>query len=303
MQTRFTLLTLVVLAGLSTGCSDSQGPDPGTGPPPDPGLQQLVHDGMERTYRIHYPAGGDASAPTPVVFGLHGGGSEGSVVQQGSGFDAVADSVGFIVVYPNAALNRNWAEGCDCVRADTAGVDDVGFVLALVDEIAKDWNVDRDRIYSFGISQGGFFAHRLGCDAADRFAAIAVVAGTISLPLSVVCSPSHPVSMAMYMGTLDASVPYDGNMDAGIYSTLSADSVFRLWKGLNGCTGDINTWAYPDDVSDGWAVRVDEYLFCDQNTSVVLNSLIGAAHIWPRGDIDPALTITEFFFERGRPAP
>ncbi len=303
MRTRFTLLTFVVMVGLSTGCSDTGGPDGGSDPPPDPGLEQFVHGGMERTYRIHYPAGGDASQPTPVVFGLHGGGSESIVVQQGSGFDAVADSVGFIVVYPNAALNRNWAEGCDCVRADTAGVDDVGFVLALIDEIERGWSVDRDRVYAFGVSQGGFFAHRLGCDAPERFAAVAVVMGTMSLRLSEVCSPSQPVSMAMYMGTLDAAVAYNGNMDAGIYSTLSADSVFGLWKGFNGCTGDVATWAYPDDVPDGWAVRVDEYLFCDQNTSVVLNSLIGARHIWPRGDIDPALTITEFFFDRGRPAP
>ncbi len=303
MQTRYTLLTLVLLAGLSSACSDSQDPDPGDSPPPDPGLQQLVHDGLDRTYRIHYPAGGDASQPTPVVFGLHGGGSESSVVQEGSGFDAVADSVGFIVVYPNATLNRNWAEGCDCVQADTAGVDDVGFVLALIDEIEKGWSVDRDRVYAFGVSQGGYFANRLSCDAADRFAAIALVASTMALPLAEVCTPSLPVSTVIYMGTLDASVPYNGNLDAGIYSTLSADSTFKFWAGKNGCTGDIATWAYPDEVSDGWAVRVDEYLFCDQNTSVVLNTLVGAGHIWPRGDVDPALTITEFFFERGRPAP
>ena len=303
MPKRITLSALAALTGFIVGCFDSQSPDGGSEPPPDPDLEQLVHGGLERTYRIHFPVGGNATQPTPVVFGLHGGGSESSVVQDGSGFDAVADSVGFIVVYPNAALNRNWAEGCDCVRADTAGVDDVGFLLALVDEIDRSWSVDRDRVYAFGVSQGGFFAHRVACDAPERFAAVVVVMGAMSLPLSEVCTPSQPISVAMYMGTQDPTVLYAGNYLGGLYSTLSADSSLSLWAAKNGCTGDLSTWAYPDVVSDGWAVRVDEYPYCDQGTSVSLYSLIGAGHIWPRGDIDPALTITEFFFDRGRPAP
>ena len=282
------LLASILAAGVAACGDDSLVPGGGT-------TDTLTFGGAVRVFDIYVSRQVTRDTPAPLLFALHQTSptSDGAKMRELSGFDAVADSFGFIVVYPDAIVD--WAEGCDCSTADVEGTDDVGFLLALIGHVERDWSVDRGQVYAVGFSQGGLFADRVGCDAAEHFAGVAVVAATMSRPLSLVCEPSRPVKFALMSGTRDPVFPFRGSLDRGPFTTISADSTIRLWRGFHGCSDLPVVRSVPDTVDDGWSVRVDGYNQCTAAARVTLYTIQGAPHVWPKGDMDPAMEIAEFF--------
>jgi polyhydroxybutyrate depolymerase len=200
-------LGAALLAGaVGVSCSDG-GPDAGRD------LQETITvDGRVREYELHIPAGYKPLAEAPLIVAIHPSTPFNSpptiqAMRDVAQFDRVADSMGFIVAYPQAT--DDWAEGCGCTTADTSGVDDVAFVLAMLDSIVASWSVDEDRVFAVGLSSGGLFAERLGCDAANRFSGVAAVSTTMSEPLSRTCRPARPVSMLLMAGTQDRFFPFE----------------------------------------------------------------------------------------------
>lgn len=269
------LAAALFAAVAGTACSDG-GPDVGQ----DFG-DTITVDGRLREYELHVPAGYDPADEAPLVVAIHPSTPFNSAptiqaMRDVAQFDRVADSMGFMVAYPQAT--DDWAEGCGCTSADTSGVDDVAFVLGMLDRIAEQWRVDPDRVYAVGLSSGGLFAERLGCDAAERFAGIAAVATTMSQPLSRACRPSRPVSLLLMAGTQDRFFPFEGSADFDEFTTISAEATIDLWQGLNRCPSLTVGRFEPDLVDDGWRVRVEEYSPCALGSEVALYSVIGADH-------------------------
>jgi polyhydroxybutyrate depolymerase len=125
--------------------------------PPEPGdaTRSLVYAGIERTYVLHIPAGYDATRPTPLVLAFHGIGLNAEEMIRISGLNEQADISGFIVAYPNGTgENKSWNGGHCCGEAAKNNVDDVGFVRALIDELAALINIDPSRVYATGFSNG-----------------------------------------------------------------------------------------------------------------------------------------------------
>ena len=80
---------------------------------------------MCRTYIVHLPTGYSSNNQYPIVLNIHGLISNATIQQSITQFDNVADSKGFIVVYPNGnGLLNNWV---------TNGNSDVDFLSNLVD--------------------------------------------------------------------------------------------------------------------------------------------------------------------------
>ena len=75
---------------------------------------------------------------------------------------------------------RAWNAGSCCGSPARTPIDDIGFVLAVLDAVAAEYNLDPDRVYATGFGNGGMMAYRLGCEAADRFAAIAPVVSALT---------------------------------------------------------------------------------------------------------------------------
>ena len=282
------LLASILAAGAAACGHDSLAPGGGT-------TDTLTFGGEVRVFDVYVSAKVARDTPAPLLFALHqtSPASDGARMRELSGFDAVADSLGLIVVYPDALVD--WAEGCDCSTADAEGTDDVGYLLELIDYVERDWPVDRGRVYAVGFSQGGLFAGRVGCDAAEHFAGVAVVAATMSRPLSLACEPSVPMKFVLMSGTRDAVFPFRGSLDRGPFTTISAESTVRLWRGFVGCSDLPVVRSVPDTVDDGWSVRVDGYNQCTGAARVALYTIQGAPHVWPKGDMDPAMEIAEFF--------
>jgi polyhydroxybutyrate depolymerase len=188
----------------------------------------LLHDGATRSYIVHVPAKVDGSAPVPLVIDLHGLTSSASAQARLSGWRQKADEEGFIVVHPQG-LNASWNGGdlC-CGTAQRQGVDDEGFMRALVAQMQKDTCIDAKRVYATGLSNGGAMSHLLACNAADVFAATAPVSmGNGTRP----CAPSRPISVVMTRGTEDPLVSFNG----GVFPSAAED--LEQWAELNGCTG------------------------------------------------------------------
>jgi polyhydroxybutyrate depolymerase len=239
--------------------------------------------GLQRDYTLHVPPGYDGRRPTPLLVVLHGGGGNGQSMARMTGFSALADRKGFLVVYPDGTgLFRGrlltW-NTCDCCGwALDHHVDDVSFIRRLLDTLERDWRIDVRRVFATGISNGGMMAYRLGCELSDRFAAIAPVAGAMDCPS---CSPSEPVSVIVFHGTGDERVPYEGGIpkrqaDRHRRVDQPVSHAVSFWVRHDGCS------ATADRKEEGHIVR-ETYSFCRSGAAVELVTILGGGHAWPGG--------------------
>ena len=149
--------------------------------------RSLAFGGATRTYFVHVPPRVSEGQPLPVVLAFHGGGGNASGFKAYAGLDALADRQGFVVVYPDGSgrLGRRlltWNAGGCCGYAAAQNVDDVGFALAVLRDVARNVSVDPARVYATGHSNGAMMAYRMAIDASDRIAAVAPVAGAMQAP-------------------------------------------------------------------------------------------------------------------------
>jgi polyhydroxybutyrate depolymerase len=237
--------------------------------------------GVDRTFDVHVPASYDPTHRTPVVLDFHGYSSNAAQENLLSGMDAKSDDAGFIAVHPQGTgVTPSWNAGVCCGEAAANGVDDVAFVGDLLDELESRLCVDPTRVYATGMSNGAFLSHRLGCELADRIAAIAPVAGVVGV---ATCAPSRPIAVMHFHGTADTLVPYDGNPSMGFASV--ADS-FSGWADRDGCTGTpTETFAKGDS-------SCQTYAQCAGGVEVTLCTVTGGGHTWPGGVPVPSLGYT-----------
>lgn len=229
-----------------------------------------------RQYKVHVPPSYDPNVPTPLVFCIHG------LLQNavmfcvtGAAMHTKSDAEGFLLVMPNGYMN-SWNAGTCCGAASTEQIDDVALFRAIFDEVKSHLNVDLGRVYATGLSNGGYMSHRLGCEAADVFAAVAPGAGAVGTndigggtnPASnfTACEPSEPVSVLSLHGTADGLVPY----------ALQAPSLARMSE-ANGCAA--TTGAAPNLPNTGDTTCVT-YGDCPSGVEVSGCSVQGGGHCW-----------------------
>ena len=193
------------------------------------GLQELQVQG--RKVLVHLPAGHDATQPAPLVLAFHGGGGDAGYMADDAkyGLQKKADAAGFVVAFPNgysklpSAKFATWNAGGCCGDARDRGSDDVGFARAVVQAIQARYAIDRDRVFATGMSNGGMLSHRLACEAADVFRAVASVAGTDA---TARCTPSRPVSVLHIHAKDDDHVLFSGGAGAAAFRDESKVMAF-----------------------------------------------------------------------------
>ena len=272
-----------------------------------PVSETLKSGGDIRNYWLVRPEGLEKTKPAPLLMVLHGsaGSGEDMMTVTQRGFERLADKEKFVVVYPDA-LERRWN--------DQGGtVDDVGFLLAIVDKLVADGLVDKNRIYVAGISNGGMMAQRLACEQADRIAGIATVAGGLPEPLQATCKPARALPVLVIQGTEDPIVPWSGGAVAGFEDfgkVLSARETAKFWAANNRCGDGGVIAAEPDrDPKDGTRVKMEVFASCPAGAAVKLAAVEGGGHTWPGGyqylperfigrtsqDVDANMLIWDFF--------
>jgi polyhydroxybutyrate depolymerase len=159
--------------------------------------------------------------------------------------------------------------------------DDNAFIDQMLDKLSSEYAVDATRVYAAGLSDGGFMAFRLGCTLSDRFAAIAAVGAT--MPKTMTCLPSHPLTVVMMNGTSDPIVHYNGG-HVGRYSVLSAEDTAKYWAKLNGCQSKPQKQKLSPREKGGMKTEVDTYDDCQKGAQVALYSIDGGGNTWPGGE-------------------
>lgn len=244
--------------------------------------RNLNYTGEERSYNLYVPLNFDASKPAAVVFVFHGGGGNADIMMSTSGFNEIADEEGFLVVYPNGSGRLDdklltWNGGTCCGFAQENNIDDVGFVRAILGDLQTIAAIDMKRVYATGMSNGAILSYRLACEAADMFAAIAPVAGTLNFSP---CEPSEEVSVIHFHGTNDQHLPYNGGVGAdslvGVDFVSVQDSL-AAWASIDGCDSQPRTSSIDEIQHQVWDG-------CARSSSVELYTIIGGKHAWPGSD-------------------
>ena len=159
----------------------------------------FTFEGIERSYLLYVPASYSAQSAAPLLLNLHNYGSNMNEQMQYGEFRPIADTAGFLLVVPNGTPDFNNTMHWNTFG--TSNVNDVGFLSALMDTISMHYNVDPHRLYSTGMSNGGFMSYSLACFLNNRMAAIASVTGTMTTANFMSCIPTRPVPV-MQMDTI-----------------------------------------------------------------------------------------------------
>lgn len=231
----------------------------------------IVSSGRKREYLLYVPRSYDGSKPVPLVISLHGAGGWPVQQMQFSGWNRFAEREGFIVVYPAGIADfgpRIWKTG---------GTRDVRFISDLIDKLESEYDIDRERIYVNGLSNGGGMSFVLSCTLSDRIAAVGMVSSAQMLSWTW-CTDRRPVPMIAFHGTADPMAPYDGG-DSWIAPVpfLSLPKFVAHWARRNGCALD------PVESRPAADVTRREYTRCTDGASVVFYTLHGGGHVWPGG--------------------
>ncbi len=201
----------------------------------------LSHDGIDRSYDVYVPSAAADGTERPLVLDLHAFTAPSAVQRMTSGWDELAESEGLILAWPNG-LETAWSVG-----VFDFGVDDVGFLLALVDEISARTAVDPAKVHLTGWSQGGDMVQRVACEATDRFGAFVPFAAgtTVDEFDSADCQPVRPPPILSVRGREDQIIPFDGGtvvlpLDPPIMlETRSAAEQLDFWRDEAQCFGDV----------------------------------------------------------------
>lgn len=255
--------------------------------------QQTITDsiyfgGVYRTYILYVPASYNVSNAAPLVFNFHGYTSNSFDQMYYGDFRPMADTAGFLVVHPMGTLDGSnqpyWNAGWG------GTVDDIGFTSALIDSLSLQYTINQQRIYSAGMSNGGFMSYTLACSLSNRIAAIASVTGSMNANQSLNCTPQHPTPVMEIHGTSDATVPYNGS--TGIESI---PNTLNYWVSYNNCNATPIFTNVPDvNTSDGCTSEHYVYQNGTNGVEVEHYKIINGGHTWPNAPVVIGTTNYDF---------
>ncbi len=172
--------------------------------------------GGERQAAVDIPGNYDPTVAHPLVVVLHGFGATAQIQAGFLGLLDMVDAKDLVMLLPDGTLNedgdRFWNGASFCCDPDNA-VDDVGYLSGLIEEAKEIYNIDENRVYLIGHSNGGFMSFRMACEASELITAIVTLAGS-TFADAADCQPTTlPVSVLAVHGTADATIFYDGLLD------------------------------------------------------------------------------------------
>ena len=263
---------------------------------PGQSAQSFTFQGEQRTYQLFVPRAYDGSRPVPVVFNFHGYGSSAVHQMLYGDFKPLAERDGFLIVAPDGqgTTGRHFNFGT------TRGLqNDVQMTGALLDHLEATLCVDKRRMFSAGMSNGGAMTTALACGMSNRFAAFGAVTVSFYSPL---CNGARPVAIMLFAGTADPIVPFNGGRVncCGGATVRAAPDIMADWAGHDHCAAAFTETRVSTEV------RRRTWHGCDAGSDVLFYIIDGGGHTWPGAipvprlgktttEINASTTIWDFF--------
>ena len=226
-------------------------------------------DEVNRDYLISYPS--NPTGPCPLIINMHGYTSNASAQLYYSQMDQFALPQNIAVVYPQGMLNTDgissWNVG---VFWDANSYDDVGFIRAMIDDINVNFEVDLDRVYACGMSNGGYMSYELACELSDKITAFGSVTGNFMLNNNQNCNNNREIPIIHLHGTTDDVVNY---YPPSFDGALTISESINYWSEFNNLTTEsfeiINE-------------NVEKFIYYNSSSSTkfVHYKVIGGVHEW-----------------------
>ena len=237
----------------------------------------ITHDAITRDYILYIPANYTGTQAVPLLFNFHGYTSNAGEQMFYGDFRPIADTAGFLIVHPEGTLDGT-GEPHFNVGWGGSSVDDLGFTSALIDSLLLDYNINVERIYSTGMSNGGYMSFHLACNLSNRIAAVGSVTGAMVPATMSGCNATHPTPIIQIHGTSDGTVPYNG----GAGWSVSIPNILTHWATYNNCDAAPVVTNVPNiNTMDGSTVEKTVYENGDNCTEVVHFKVTNGGHTWP----------------------
>ena len=259
------------------------------------------HDGITREYMLYIP--NTIKPQAPLIFVLHGLGSTNSHIRDYSQMDLVANKNGFVVCYPQGTGSTKntihtkkgssfWNVGYEIHKNEV--VDDVSFLTSLAIYLQQEYDLDPEKTFCTGMSNGGDMSYLLGCQAPEVFKAIASITGCMMEWIYKSCDNNSPLPVFQIHGTNDNITYYDGdikNRDRwGAY--LGVESTIQFWVDHNMCSQSIiDTIGFVNNESR-YIIR-EKFLNGVDENEVWLHKVIDGGHDWVQKSLEKDFNTSE----------
>ena len=290
-------------------------------------LKTLNWGGKERQYLEYVPSSYAESTPAPLLFMLHGLGDEATNFYDATNIEAMAEQKSWIVVCPQALdfnlqtpiggydFGTSWSAGITVtVQLEIYGMpfnfdvtvnpdaDDSGFLMATLETLETEYNIETDSVFFAGFSLGACMCHRMAIEHGDRINAIAAVSGVVGNDMQSL-TPVAPLHVLEVFGTNDEKISYE-NAEISLQSYglhnigLPAEASVEYWRAFNQCEPDPVIEDYPDTMNDGLTFMMHTYPNNTNDSRVSFLKVNNGMHRWYTGgnnDIDYTEEIIKFF--------
>ena len=264
----FFLMISVFLIG---GCVNSENKNYSKSDDSTSNFQTIIHEGVNREYILYAPDSYDGSFSVPVVLNFHGFSGDAYQYMNEGDMRLLSESETFILIYPQGLDldgEPHW-NACPNGGDNKSDIDDFGFIETLIEEVSYNYNIDLERIYAVGYSNGGMMAYGLANHKSELMAAVASVSGAM---LDCTGPTSHPMPVIHLHGTDDFDLPYNGN---NYYN--SVQNTLDYWTNFN------NTNSEPIvNFDNSGEISIEHYIYDNGNNSVSVEhyKYIGGNHVW-----------------------
>lgn len=241
---------------------------------------------VKREFRIYVPKLYTDGIAVPLVFNFHGYTSNNTQQELYGDFRPVADTANFIVVHPLGlpviGTSLGWNNFVSNLNSKP---DDIGFFHKMIDTLSTIYSIDKNRIYSTGMSNGGFMSYDLACFASEKIAAIASVTGSMIQSHLSACQAKHPTPILEIHGTTDPVIPYDGK--GFLVQSVHIDSLISFWVKFNQCS-PTPTIAQVPNTNTADNCTAEHYIYANgkKGVNVEFYKIINGGHTWPSAPIN-----------------
>ena len=240
-------------------------------------IDSIIVNNSYRSFVTYIPAIYSESQPVPLIFNFHGRSSNSFQQMVYGDFRQIADTANFIIVHPQAkpgiTSSNSWGLGL-------MSNDDIDFINELYSYLLSLHNIDTNKIYSTGMSNGGYMSYQLACHLSDKIAAVASVSGAMGTQTQLNCNPTRPIPILEIHGTADSILNYDQILND-----------IEYWRFFNNCNITPEISVIPDiDLSDLSSVEHFVYDNCDNGVTTELYKINNGGHTWPGSNLSIGLT-------------